>query len=145
MNWGYKIAAVYLGFVLFMGFMVYMCLQQKDINLVSPNYYQNEIVYQKIIDKKNNALKLSSAVKINYSESYDSVELKFPTESANSIAEATFYRPDDAKKDYTVKLNLINKSTEIVSVKGLSKGNWTLKLNWSKDGVEFYQENKIKI
>ena len=90
MNWGYKIAALYLSFVAFMGFMVYMCVQQKDINLVSPNYYQNEIVYQKIIDQKNNALKLSSAVKIIYLEEYSSVELNFPVESSNAIAEATF-------------------------------------------------------
>ncbi len=145
MNWGYKIAALYLSFVAFMGFMVYMCVQQKDINLVSPNYYQNEIVYQKIIDQKNNALKLSSAVKINYLEEDSSVELNFPVESSNAIAEATFYRPDDAKKDYSVKLNLKEKSNDIVSVKGLSKGNWTLKLSWSKEGVEYYQENKIRI
>jgi hypothetical protein len=37
-SWGYKIAALYIGFVLLVLFMVFMAMQQK-IELVSPDYY----------------------------------------------------------------------------------------------------------
>ena len=49
MNWGKKIAIVYLSFVGFMGFLVWNCLQQDDIHLVSKDYYQKEIGNEKFI------------------------------------------------------------------------------------------------
>jgi len=63
MNWEKKIAIVYLSFVGFMGFLVWKCLQQDDIHLVSKDYYQKEIAYQKDIDRMNNTNQLSTQLK----------------------------------------------------------------------------------
>ncbi len=53
MNWGVRITILYSSFVLFMSTMVYMCTRQ-HFDLVAPDYYAQELQYQKVIDGTNN-------------------------------------------------------------------------------------------
>ncbi len=54
MSWGNKIAIAYSLFVVLMITLVTMCIKQKDIFLVSDDYYKQEIEFQDRIDKNNN-------------------------------------------------------------------------------------------
>ena len=49
-NWGWKIAILYGGFVCFMLVMVFIASNQK-VELVTTNYYEEELKYQSHIDK----------------------------------------------------------------------------------------------
>jgi hypothetical protein len=51
-SWGIKIAMLYCGFVALIIIMVSMAMNQK-IDLVSKDYYEQELNYQKKIDKTN--------------------------------------------------------------------------------------------
>ncbi|WP_435355638.1 FixH family protein [Emticicia sp. SJ17W-69] len=143
MNWGKKIAIVYLSFVAFMGFMVWKCLQQKDINLVSEDYYQKEIAYQDNIDQMNNTNQLSSELKFGYKPENQVVKLDFPKESVGATGEVNFYRPADAKKDFAVKLEIANVESQSIPVASLDRGLWVVKVSWKKDGKGYYKEEKM--
>jgi hypothetical protein len=143
MNWGKKIALVYLSFVAFMGFMVWKCLQQKDINLVSEDYYQKEIAYQTNIDQMNNTNQLSSELKFDYKSDGQTVMLGFPKESIGSTGEVNFYRPADAHKDFKVKLDIANAESQSIPVSNLDRGLWVVKVSWNKDGKGYYKEEKM--
>lgn len=143
MNWGKKIALVYLSFVAFMGFMVWKCLQQKDINLVSEDYYQKEIAYQNNIDQMNNTNQLSKELTFNYKPDSQQIMLNFPKESIGSTGEINFYRPSDAKKDFAVKLDIANAESQTIPVSTLDKGLWVVKVSWNKDGKGYYKEEKM--
>ena len=54
MNWGTKIIVALSAFIVGIGFMVYICMKQTDIQLVATDYYEQEIAYQGTIDKENN-------------------------------------------------------------------------------------------
>ncbi len=143
MNWGKKIALVYLSFVAFMGFMVWKCLQQKDINLVSEDYYQKEIAYQNNIDQMNNTNQLSKELAFIYKPDSQQIMLDFPKESIGSTGEINFYRPSDAKMDFAVKLDIANTESQTIPVYALDKGLWVVKVSWSKDGKGYYKEEKM--
>jgi hypothetical protein len=143
MNWGKKIALVYLSFVAFMGFMVWKCLQQKDINLVSEDYYQKEIAYQNNIDQMNNTNQLSKELTFNYQSDSQQIMLDFPKESIGSTGEINFYRPSDAKMDFAVKLDIANAESQTIPVASLDKGLWVVKVSWNKDGKGYYKEEKM--
>lgn len=143
MNWGKKIALVYLSFVAFMGFMVWKCLQQKDINLVSEDYYQKEIAYQNNIDQMNNTNQLSKELTFNYKSDSQQIMLDFPKESIGSTGEINFYRPSDAKKDFALKLDIANTESQSIPVASLDKGLWVVKVSWNKDGKGYYKEEKM--
>jgi hypothetical protein len=59
MNWGNKLVVVFIAFALFMGYMVYRALSTK-YDLVSKDYYKDELRYQERIDGVKNAVALDS-------------------------------------------------------------------------------------
>ena len=145
MNWGKKIAIVYLSFVGFMGFLVWNCLQQDDIHLVSKDYYQKEIDYQKDIDQMNNTNQLSTQLKFEYMSEKQIVKLVFPKESIGSNGKINFYRPADARKDFTVKLEITNTESQSIPVANLDRGLWVVKVFWNKDSKGYYKEEKMTL
>jgi hypothetical protein len=143
MNWGKGIAILYSAFVLFMVGLVYMCLQQKDLFLVTPEYYQEELAFQDQIDHLQNAADLSSAVSIEQTKK--GIAVHFPEECSESFGEISLYRPSNATKDISIPFRLsLNNTLEIATDK-LDKGLWVVKLNWSKDEKKYYLEEKITI
>ena len=145
MNWGKKIAIVYLSFVGFMGFLVWNCLQQDDIHLVSKDYYQKEIAYQKDIDQMNNTNQLSTQLKFEYMYENQIVKLVFPKESIGSNGKINFYRPADARKDFDVKLEITNTESQSIPVANLDRGLWVVKVFWNKDSKGYYKEEKMTL
>jgi hypothetical protein len=145
MNWGKKIVIVYLSFVGFMGFLVWQCLLQDDIHLVSQDYYQKEIAYQNDIDQMNNTNKLTKQLKFDYIYINQLVKLVFPKESIGSSGKINFYRPADARKDFAVKLEIANTESQSIPVANLDRGLWVIKVSWNKDSKGYYKEEKMTL
>jgi len=145
MNWGKKIVIVYLSFVGFMGFLVWQCLLQDDIHLVSQDYYQKEIAYQNDIDQMNNTNKLTKQLKFDYIYKNQLVKLVFPKESIGSSGKINFYRPADARKDFAVKLEIANTESQSIPVANLDRGLWVIKVSWNKDSKGYYKEEKMTL
>src|SRR5205809_3782593 len=63
LNWGHKLI---LGFLVFAGMMIYLVYQSMDTryDLVSKEYYNDELKYQQVIDGTNRANGLSSQVTV---------------------------------------------------------------------------------
>lgn len=55
MNWGWKIAIGYTAFALFILYLVYRTTGV-EFELVTPDYYAQELAYQGQIDKRKTAL-----------------------------------------------------------------------------------------
>ena len=60
-SWGNKILIVYVAFGMFILFMVYKAVNTR-YDLVSKDYYKEELRYQDRIDRLNNAAKLSNVL-----------------------------------------------------------------------------------
>ncbi len=143
MNWGKKIAIVYLSFVGFMGFLVWKCIQQDDIHLVSQDYYQKELAYQDNIDQMNNTNQLSTQLEFDYLSENQIIKLSFPKESIGSTGKINFYRPADARKDFAINLDIANIENQSIPVANLERGLWVVKVLWNKDGKDYYKEEKM--
>lgn len=141
MNWGKKITLAYLGFVALMAFMVYMCFQQKDLFLVTEDYYQKELAYEDVIIKKQNARALSSDIAIDFVDS--GIKMDFPVECQNIKGTVTFYRPSSSHLDVTMPIAL-NKSSQVFPTGDMS-GNYTLKIDWTQNGKGYYVEEKLTL
>ena len=61
MTWGTKLLLVFTAFALLMSTLVYMCMKQK-FELVSKDYYKDELRYQDKIDGMNNANKIGNVL-----------------------------------------------------------------------------------
>ncbi len=142
-SWGWKAGLLYGSFVAMMVTLVVASSRQK-IDLVSKDYYKDEIEYQRVIDAGKNQSALSVPLVIRANESLINVE--FPIEFKDKIlnGEIYFYSPVNDKWDRKMTLVADNNSMAIDRSK-LQKTRYTMKINWEAEGKKYYQETAINL
>jgi len=141
LSWGYKIMFVYIAFVVGMGVLVLKASNQK-FDLVTKDYYDQELKYQQVIEQAANSSRLSAPVIIERNEG--ELRINFPGEMTNKkkLVDFYLYYAADAKKDFRKSFELNeNESTQALPV-GM-KGMYELKLSWEAEGVKYYFEQKL--
>ena len=142
MNWGYRIALVYIAFVAFMLFMVVRATQE-SFDLVSNDYYQQEIRYQDRINQTQNTLSLAEKPKIAVAQG--GLNILFPQALAAKVKEGEIYlfRPSDASLDSRHKLQIDPSGSQTIDTKSLQSGVYELKLSWTMDNKAYYWQERI--
>ena len=132
---------IYIAFVAGMGFLVFKASSQK-FDLVTKDYYDQELKYQQVIDQAANTSRLSAPIAIEKNPS--DLKISFPREMKNKrkLVDFYLYYAADAKKDFRRSFELNeNEITQALPV-GM-KGMYELKLTWEADGVKYYFEQKL--
>jgi hypothetical protein len=139
-NWGTGIIFVYSGFVVFMLGMVYLCTLQ-NVDLVTADYYEEELKFQQVIDGKNNEHLLDKATVVVMGET--GVTVTLPMEQIDEGGTVMFYKPDNSKYDFTVALN---GATEItVPKEKLMNGMYKVKATWRHEGKPYFNEQALYV
>ena len=144
MNWGYKILIVYAAFVVMMLGMVYVASRQTN-EMQDENYYAKELVYQTVIDGKNNLDSLPD--KISITNTSDAVQLKIPSAATANITEGTIYflRPSDEKKDIHEHLAVNGNGEQSIPKAKFVKGLYNVQISWKSNGKIYYSEQKFNV
>ena len=140
-NWG---TSIVIAFILFAGFILSMVLQlafRKDTQheLVTENYYQKELNYQKEYDAKQRAM--GSIVEIK--TTLAGIEIIFP--SPNQIPNklnVSLYRPSDKKRDKNFLLHPVQ-GIFFISKTELVLGRYKITLKWIENEEEFQIDREI--
>jgi hypothetical protein len=143
-DWGKKIAALYIGFVVLVVGMVIFAMT-KNTDLVSDNYYEKEIKYQEQIDKEKRTKELPEQVKIEYLGSYVSVKFPQTYNSKDIKGSILFYRPSEASRDFRLNIEPDEKGEQKIVTNKFSKGIWKVQINWKMNRTEYYNESSIRI
>jgi hypothetical protein len=145
MNWGLRIILLYTAFVGGMLFLVYKCTQQ-SVDLVSTDYYAQELKFQDKIDRLNNSEQLDVKLAVVYSPEHSNIQIVFPESSTpnNTTGEIVLFRPDNSKLDFKIPID-ITEGVQNIPTDKLSKGLWRVKSSWSTNDTPYYQEEKIII
>lgn len=143
-SWGSRIAILYTGFVLLIGTMVVLCIHQ-SIDLVSEDYYEQELSFQDKINKMKNTEELNEKVEHRFSA--DALELQFPSvfKDKELKGDILFFRPSDAAKDYKCQLSVNKDNVQKVGLDKLSKGMYKMQLSWSAGATSYFCEETIVI
>lgn len=131
----------YLVFVAGIVFLAYKASSQK-FDLVTKDYYEQELKYQEVIDESANTARLSAPLVIE--RSGDQLQIGFPAEMNNKKKTIDFYLyyPADAKRDFRKTIEM--QDNEIVQpLPSSMKGQYQLKLSWEVEGVKYYFEKKL--
>ena len=143
-NWG---TAMVIAMVLFMAFIlqfVYrsIALDKYEYQLVSEDYYKDELYYQQEIDKMNNASKLTQNVKVD--RVGEGMLVSFPDEMTfTKIAGIVYFqRPSDERLDFQKNISLSNHSMLITDDK-LINGKWKVKIDWKYGEDEYLFKEAI--
>lgn len=144
MSWGTRIVILYAAFVAMIGTMVFMTMHQK-VDLVSEDYYQQELKFQQQIDRQAESNSLSAPPQILAGK--EAVTVTFPKEVSKSAlsGKVNFYRPSDSSKDFQEAIAA--DSNGVLSIPGSKfvTGLYTVKLNWSAEGKNYYNEVSLYV
>ena len=136
MNWGKSIALFYGLFVIAILSVVAFAFTQ-DVNIISEDYYQQEIAYESQITKIKNTESLVEKPSIFLKGNYIQVVFPKPLSPKGHIL---FFRPSDGSKDKRVPISLGANGTQQIDFSTEIAGLWKAKLNWVQGDKQYYQE-----
>lgn len=137
-TWGHGIGLALASFIIFILSMVFLFPNgQKNSEMVTDKYYEEELQYQSVIDAKKRADELPE--KPVYSQSAAGITLKFPESINNSNAAVNFVlnRSDDQNLDIKKSVRLDANQSFTIPATVLKRGNYTLRLMWTKDKTDY--------
>ena len=143
-NWGTGIVIVIAAFISFiMYFVITMSTNNKySYDLVTDNYYQQELQYQKQIEAEKNAKNLIENVKLKHSEF--GLTVNFPKDLDYKMinGKVFLYRPSNKQLDFEIPIS-ISKPYLLVPEKRLLDGRWNIKIDWQYKGKSYLFKESI--
>ena len=138
LNWGTGIFLAMLAFMIFILTFVYksIALDEYQHELVSEDYYKDELHYQEEIDKINNAKELSENIELENTN--EGILIKFPEEvlMANISGTIYFQRLSNEKLDFVEEIKLDNHK-QLIRSDRLVPGKWIVKIDWKNQEKEY--------
>ena len=140
-SWGYKIIFIYAAFVLGILTMVFLSAKENR-DLVSENYYAEEIAYQQVIDQSSKTAALSAQVELIASASQLIVQLPKEFYGLQTNGEWTLYYAADKARDIAGKISTENGNYSIAIPRDAT-GQYLFKMHWKVGNKEYYFEKNI--
>ena len=118
---------------------------RQNTDLVSRDYYRDEILYQKRINDITRTKPFSGQISAACDPSQRFVTLTLPAMHAEQHATGSIhlYRPSDSALDHLIPLALKTGGTQRIETRELSPGLWKLRVEWSALGEEYYFEQSL--
>lgn len=116
-----------------------------DVNLVTEDYYEQELEYGNKIAKINRANALPEKPEISLKQNF--VEFKFPDmfPPEKISGNILFFRPSDRNRDKSFKIELNSERKQFVPSDKLQIGHWKIKIDWAVNGTEYYTEKIVML
>lgn len=141
------------GIVIAMGLFMIFILQyvirvqfdhSLDNELVTENYYQQEVEIDGKRDREMNALALSQKVEVE--SDINGIHVHFPKDfDYKQIAgKVLLYRPSEQSKDMSLELKLVDSDFTIPATL-LVNGRWDIVIEWSYDNTSYRNEEKLNV
>ncbi len=144
-NWG---TGIVLAFILFISFILYFVIRMStdDSNkheLVTKDYYRQELAYQKEIDAEKNAVAMNAQVKVTASE--EGILIEFPErfEPEKITGKVSLYRPSNRHLDVNFPISLSNTHL-LIPDSQLVDGRWDITIEWQYKGNSFLHKEKLR-
>ncbi|NNK88833.1 MAG: FixH family protein [Flavobacteriaceae bacterium] len=143
-NWG---VGIVIAFVLFIAFIMFFVIKMNtedkyDHDLVTDEYYKEELNYQDAIDKESNAKTLKTDVK--WKKSADGILIEFPSDlDHKKISGKVFlYRPSNKQLDMEIPISLSDHYLLIPDDR-LLDGRWNISIDWKYNQMEYLFKEEI--
>lgn len=143
-NWGYRIALLYIGFVGLIAYLITRSINEQ-IDLVTPDYYAQELKYQEKIEsiERNNRLEHPVSIKLTG----DGIRVGIPAgpEGKSATGSILLFRPSDKSKDRTYEITAETDNQQLIPIADLERGLYRVQVNYVIDGKNHFTEKQVVI
>jgi hypothetical protein len=141
LHWGVAVALVYTLFAgSTIGFVVFAL--SHPVELVSADYYERSLAH----DARQAALARAAALGDGFgvAAAGDTLSVALPaSQAATATGAITFYRPSDVHADRVRPLSVDASGRQQISLDGLARGRWLVRVEWTADGVTNLHEQPL--
>lgn len=142
--WPIGIIATFVLFVGSLACVVVIASTHRD-SLVSNNYYEEELKFQNQIDAAARAQKMGASVTQEMASGKVVIRLPVSQMKEELVGTIEFYRPSAAGMDHALKLAPTADGTQTINTANLASGPWTVRVNWTVAGQNYFIEQKLII
>lgn len=138
----YLIIATFVLFAIYIGQFVYRSMQ-RNLNLVSKDYYELEIKHQDKIDLRARSIEENKKTIIKPVE--NRLEVSFDDTKKIKKAQISFFRPSNDKLDWNVTLELNSSNETAINTSVLKRGAWKIKLTYQIGDQTYLKEQDLHL
>ena len=137
-SWGTGIVLAFVAFIIFILYCVVLASTKNQANhdLVTREYYKEELAYQQEIDAQQNALKYARNTTFTKTEEGLMITLPEEFNFDNTQGIVSLYRPSNKQLDFDLPVSLSNTHL-LIPDKRLVDGRWDIRISW-KDKDQNY-------
>lgn len=143
-NWGTGIVIALVCFMCFiLYFVITMMVDDKyDFDLVTEDYYGQELNFQSDLNKEEHSKTLTTNIKLKKTEA--GVVISFPDNiDINAIKGNVFlYRPSNKKFDFEMPISLSDHNL-LIPDNRLLGGRWNIKVDWEYNNNSYLYKTEI--
>ena len=145
-NWG---TGIVIAFIAFMAFVLYFVVtmntheEYSNYDLVTEDYYQQELEYQKTIDKEKNSRELSQ--NLEWFKTNQGIKIRFPEgmDYEKITGKVFLYRPSNKQFDFEIPISLSDQNL-LIPDERLLGGRWNINVHWTYQETDYlYREAMI--
>ncbi|MGA9239775.1 FixH family protein [Robiginitalea sp.] len=143
-NWG---TGIFLSFVAFIVFILYFVVlsfrdPQSNHDLVTEDYYQQELKYQQDLDAADNLNKTGWQLQV--AKTSEGLSVRFPETLAPEKIKGTvsLYRPSNKQLDFKTPIQLSERQL-LIPKSRLLDGRWDIRIEWTYEGKPYLYQNKM--
>ena len=143
-SWGTGIVLAFVAFIIFILYFVFLASTRNQANhdLVTREYYKEELAYQQEIDAQQNALKY--AKETTFKKTTEGLIITFPEDFKfdNTQGIVSLYRPSNKHLDFDLPVSLSNTHL-LIPDKQLVDGRWDIRISWSHHDQNYLIKESI--
>jgi hypothetical protein len=118
---------------------------RQDMDLVRPDYYEEEIRFQKQLDRLNRTAAVRNQIALGYNAARGEVTLRLPLAHLDPRpgGRVHFYRPANAALDADFPLAVDAAGLQRIDVRSLRSGHWKVRVQWNASGQDYSFEETL--
>jgi hypothetical protein len=144
--WPWAIIATFVVFLSGTASLVVLACSQK-VDLVSADYYDQEIRFQNHLDRLNNARDLQRAASIRFDAATHRLLIALPPEQSGKATngQIQLYRPSTIGLDRRLPLAVNASGEQALDASNLRPGFWKVRLAWTCAGQDYFAEQGVLV
>lgn len=139
--WPHAIIAWFVIFAAALAAWITFAVRQ-NMDLVRSDYYEEEVHYQRQLDRLNRTTAVRGQVAIHYDAVKGEVTVQLPAGhvAPRSTGLVRFYRPSEAALDFEIPLAVDAQGLQSIGRQNLRGGLWKVRVEWTASGQEYFFE-----